>query len=169
MQLCSILSILWHCLSMGLEWKLAFSSPVATAEFSKFVLRSITPLKRCNDPLTMGNLLQVPFVFQNFTISERFHCNWFACNKLLFCNIDNWPIGMCSNSSISHIKRFSIFTQIFTYFLSNHILMTLCHMPTHFGHFEIGDLSSTPLTFFSLDPSFTSILPSWQLKSLHVD
>ena len=31
------LSILWHCLSLGLEWKLTFSSPVATTEFSKFV------------------------------------------------------------------------------------------------------------------------------------
>ena len=26
----------WHCLSLGLEWKLIISSPVATAEFSKF-------------------------------------------------------------------------------------------------------------------------------------
>ena len=33
---CSSLSILWHCLSLGLEWKLTFSSAVATAEFSKF-------------------------------------------------------------------------------------------------------------------------------------
>ena len=31
-----VLSILWHYLSLGLEWKLTFSSPVATAEFSKF-------------------------------------------------------------------------------------------------------------------------------------
>ena len=30
------LSILWHCLSLGLEWKLTFSSPVAIDEFSKF-------------------------------------------------------------------------------------------------------------------------------------
>ena len=30
------LSILWHCLSLGLEWKLTFSSLVAAAEFSKF-------------------------------------------------------------------------------------------------------------------------------------
>jgi len=30
------LSIPQHCLSLGLEWKLTFSSPVATAEFSKF-------------------------------------------------------------------------------------------------------------------------------------
>ena len=34
--LCSSLSILWHCLSLGLEWKLTFSSPVATPEFSRF-------------------------------------------------------------------------------------------------------------------------------------
>ena len=36
MQLCSSLSILWDCLSLGLQWKLTFPSPVTTAEFSKF-------------------------------------------------------------------------------------------------------------------------------------
>ena len=35
-ELCGSLNILWHCLSLGLEWKLIFSSPVATPEFSKF-------------------------------------------------------------------------------------------------------------------------------------
>ena len=35
-QLCGSFNILWHCLSLGLKWKLTFSSPVATAEFSKF-------------------------------------------------------------------------------------------------------------------------------------
>ena len=35
-QFCGSLSILWHCLSLGLEWKMTFSSPVPTAEFSKF-------------------------------------------------------------------------------------------------------------------------------------
>ena len=35
-KLCSSWNILWHCLSLGWEWKLTFSSPVATAEFSKF-------------------------------------------------------------------------------------------------------------------------------------
>ena len=34
-ELCN-LNILRHCPSLGLEWKLIFSSPVATAEFSKF-------------------------------------------------------------------------------------------------------------------------------------
>ena len=36
-QLCGCLNILWHCPSLGLKWKLTFSSPAATAEFSKFV------------------------------------------------------------------------------------------------------------------------------------
>ena len=31
-QLCGSLNMLWHCPSLGLEWKLTFSSPVATAE-----------------------------------------------------------------------------------------------------------------------------------------
>ena len=35
-QLCSSLKSLWHCLSSGLEWKLTFSSLMATDEFSKF-------------------------------------------------------------------------------------------------------------------------------------
>ena len=30
------MNILWHCPSLGLEWKLTFSCSVATAEFSKF-------------------------------------------------------------------------------------------------------------------------------------
>ena len=36
MQLFGSLNILWYCLSLGLEWKLTFFSPMATAEFSKF-------------------------------------------------------------------------------------------------------------------------------------
>ena len=34
--MCSSLNILCHCLSLGLEGILTFSSPVATVEFSKF-------------------------------------------------------------------------------------------------------------------------------------
>ena len=45
MQLYGSLSILWHCLSLGLEWKLTFSSPVATADlfliFYILVVRSV--------------------------------------------------------------------------------------------------------------------------------
>ena len=35
-QLCSSLNILWHFPSLRLEWKRTFSSPLTTAEFSKF-------------------------------------------------------------------------------------------------------------------------------------
>ena len=35
-QVCGSSNILSHCLSLGLEWKLPFSSPVATDEFSKY-------------------------------------------------------------------------------------------------------------------------------------
>ena len=35
LQLCSSLNILWHCPSLGLEWKLTFSSPVVIVAFSK--------------------------------------------------------------------------------------------------------------------------------------
>ena len=35
-QLCGSLNILWHFPPLQLEWKLTFSSPMVTAEFSKF-------------------------------------------------------------------------------------------------------------------------------------
>ena len=59
MQLCSSLSILWHCLSLELEWKLTFSSPVATAEFSKF-----------DDILSAGEW------FQFFSIENNVSCGF---------------------------------------------------------------------------------------------
>ena len=37
-EIFSSLNILWHCLSLVLEIKLTFSSPVATAEFSRFAV-----------------------------------------------------------------------------------------------------------------------------------
>ena len=36
LQLCGSWNILWHCLSLELEWNLTFPSLLATAEFSKF-------------------------------------------------------------------------------------------------------------------------------------
>ena len=37
MQLCGSLNILWHCLSLGFEWNLTFSNPVASADFFLFL------------------------------------------------------------------------------------------------------------------------------------
>ena len=49
------LNILWHCLSLGLEWKVTFSSPVVTVEFSKFV-------GILSAALSQHHLLDVPYV-----------------------------------------------------------------------------------------------------------
>ena len=64
MQLCGSLNILWYCLSLGLEWKLTFSSPVATTEFSRFagmlsaalysITASIAPLISLNEYGLLG-------------------------------------------------------------------------------------------------------------------
>ena len=35
-HLCGSVKLLWHCLSLGLEWKVTFSILVVTDEFSKF-------------------------------------------------------------------------------------------------------------------------------------
>ena len=47
-QLCGSLSILCLCLSLGLEWKLTFSGPVATAECSIFAGISSAALSQCH-------------------------------------------------------------------------------------------------------------------------
>ena len=75
-KLCGSLSILWHCLSLGLEWKLIFSSPVATAEFSKFAgilsaaaaksLQSCPTLRDPIDGLLPGS--SVPGILQARTL-----------------------------------------------------------------------------------------------------
>ena len=76
--LCSSLSILWHCLSLRLEWKLTFSSPVATAEFSKF------PNFKCNGvymPVPIPQCIPFPFFSPLVTKSLFFT----SVNLFLFC------------------------------------------------------------------------------------
>ena len=58
-QLYSKLSTLWHCLSLGLEWKLTSFSPVATAEFSKFAGRMRAALSQ--HPLSGFEIAQLEF------------------------------------------------------------------------------------------------------------
>ena len=76
MQLCGSLNILWHCLSLGLEWKLTFSSPVATVEFSKFAGIFINALIYKGSTLKLVDHL--PKVSPpNITLSINFqHVDW---------------------------------------------------------------------------------------------
>ena len=67
-QLCGSLNILWHCLSLGLEWKLTFSSPVATAESSKFA--GMLRAAQC--------ILRLWFVIQRNGIYHNYHFGFSA-------------------------------------------------------------------------------------------
>ena len=63
-QFCSSLSILWHCLSLVLGWKLTFSSPVVTVEFSKFagILSAASSFKIWNSSAGIPSLPLALFV-----------------------------------------------------------------------------------------------------------
>ena len=58
-QLCHGLRILWHYISLGLEWKWTFSRLVATAEFSKFA--GILSAALSQHHLSAGEIAQLEF------------------------------------------------------------------------------------------------------------
>ena len=79
MQLCSSLSIFWHCLSLGLERKLTFSSPVATAEFSKFAV-----LWRPTRPFRTNTQIRCLFHYRGLECKSRKSRN-------IWSNRQIWP------------------------------------------------------------------------------
>ena len=66
MQLCGSLSILWHCLSLGLEWKLTFSSPVAT-------------VVQCLDNIYQGHPKQTVLTVYIKFIKQTLNTFWIVC------------------------------------------------------------------------------------------
>ena len=68
-QLYGSLNILCHCPSGGLEWKLAFSSPVATAKFSKFA-------DILSAALQQHHLLGLEYLSWNSITSTSFVCSY---------------------------------------------------------------------------------------------
>ena len=102
MQLCGSLNIIWHCLSLGLEWKLTISSPVATAEFSKLPdnissasLRSIpflsfiVPIFAWNVPLVSLIFLKRSLVFPILSFSS-ISLHWSLRKAFLFLLASLW-------------------------------------------------------------------------------
>ena len=61
----SSLNILWHCPSLGLEWKLIFSRPVATTEFSKFAGISSAALSQQNSSTAKAPLKLATYLRQS--------------------------------------------------------------------------------------------------------
>src|SRR5574341_90560 len=86
-QLCGSLSILWHCLSLGLERKLTFSSPVATAEYSKFA--GILSAALSQHHLSGFEIAQLEFYFTGWS-SKR-------CPGIGFLSRGDREIGVLRN------------------------------------------------------------------------
>ena len=82
-ELFGSLNILWHCLSLGLKWKLNLFSPVITAEFSKFAGTSSAALSKHH--LLGFNIAQLEFhnnysfffliAFYFFLLLGNFQCH----------------------------------------------------------------------------------------------
>ena len=70
MQFSGSLKILRHCLPLGLEWKLTFSSPVATAEFSKFA-GILSALWRLTRPFRTNTQKRCPFHYRGLGCKSR--------------------------------------------------------------------------------------------------
>ena len=107
MQLCNSLNILWHCLSLGLECKLTFSSPVATAEFSKFAGVLSATLSLPTKEQASSNFLAVVTVCSDFGAQENkiCHCFHFSPLYLLWSEL---PISAGSSKKQQSSRKASI-------------------------------------------------------------
>ena len=122
-QLYSSLNIFWHCLSLELEWKLTFSSPVATAQFSKFagilghsVLSAWNPLlylmvRWDSNPLRhyscTTSFLKL-YISPSFVASELPFCTvklTFLTLCLFLCHLNRYWRGIWQNSITFHDKN----------------------------------------------------------------
>ena len=74
-QLFSSLNILWHHPSLGLKWKLTFSSPVATAEFWELHIK--TTMRYHSAPVRMAQIHSTKCCWR-YGIQELIHC-WWKC------------------------------------------------------------------------------------------
>ena len=106
MQLCGNLSILWHCLSLELEWKLTFSCPVATAEFSKFA--GILSAALSQHHLSVSYLFAFSYCSWDFRGKNTETVNHSLLQWTTFCQTSPpWPVclGWPYTAWLSFIKK----------------------------------------------------------------
>ena len=117
------LNILWHCLSLALERKLTFSSPVALAEFSKFagilsaalsvvqfsLVQSLSRVQVFATPWTAARQASLSItnswsLFKLMSIESVMPCNHFIlCCPLLLPSIFS-SIRVFSSESVLRIR-----------------------------------------------------------------
>ena len=127
-QLYGSLDILWHFLSLRLEWKLTFSvfktdfsSPVVTAEFSRFGVIEFSPLT-ASSSRTINSLAEIPssslalfavmFLKAHLTSHSRMcGCRWvtmFCQNPSLWSVCLGWPCSVAwLIASLSYASSFT--------------------------------------------------------------
>ena len=99
-------NILWHRHSLGLEWKLTFSSPVTTAEFSKVAgmlsaaLSTESPFKILNNlagiPSPPLSLFVVMFPKAHLTSHSRmFDSRWVEHTIMVILVIETFSVQFC--------------------------------------------------------------------------
>ena len=116
-QLYSHLYILWHCLYLGLEWKLTFTSPVATAEFSKFAGILSVALEQYH--LSAFEIAQLEF----------HHCSqgMYVGKTRVTCWRTLFTVNSCPSSMLLHISLSLIFR-------GSHSVHWLLHQHYHHHH-----------------------------------
>ena len=99
-----VVDILWHFPPLGLEWKLTFSSPVATAEFSKFadILGDCShEIKRCLllGRKVMTNLDSI-FKSRDITLPTKFHLVKAMVFPVVMYGCESWTIRKLSTEEL---------------------------------------------------------------------
>ena len=105
MHLCSSLNNLWPCLSLGLEWKLIFSSPVVTAEFSKFagILSAASSFRMWNSSTGIPSPLLALFVLMLPKVHLTSHSKMSGSGWVITPSSlsGSWRSFLCSSSVYS--------------------------------------------------------------------
>lgn len=154
-----------------IKWWVQMSFSVDEGHLVHFtVLRGMSPFKKVWWPANYGNASARTILHSRILPLLKL-CITADLPITIFrsCNLNNWPPRMCASSSVSQIIILSILIHIFCrLYRQPHLYELLPYSNPFWPHVT---LITFPLisNSYSPDPSFTSIILSGQLRSLHVN
>ena len=116
------LNSLWHCLLLGLEWKLTFSSPVSTYEFSRYA--GILSAALSQDHLLGFEIAQLEFHHLHLTSHSRMSgsrwvitLRWLSGSwrSFLYSSVYSCHLFWISSASVRSIHFLSFIVLIFVW------------------------------------------------------
>ena len=124
-QLNGSLNFLWHCLSLGLEWKLTFSSPVTISKFSKYAgifecsILTTSSFRILNSSAAIPSPLLALFVVmlpKDYLISDSQHV-WLShhCSPFLYSSVSSCHLFLISSASVRLLTFLSFIVSIFAW------------------------------------------------------